>query len=57
MKTLWHAAGKAYTYYVTDHDILLSVMDYAGINECSGMYLDAFIPKVRKVMDASSINE
>ncbi len=52
-----YAAGKAYTYYVTDHDILLSIMDYAGINECSGMYLDAFIPKVRKVMDASSINE
>lgn len=48
----FYATAKPVSYYLTDQDVVLSIMDFAGAEECSGLYLRTFEERLLETMNA-----
>ena len=51
------SSSKNYTYYLSDQDVLASMTSTPGLDECSGMYLDAFAERVRGLLPDAEITD
>ena len=45
-----YGASLLRSYYLTNKDVVMSVTSTAGFDECSGMYLDAFVEKIKTIV-------
>lgn len=51
------SSSKNYTYYLSDENVIVSMTSVPGLDECSGMYLDAFTERVCSLLPDAEITD